>query len=129
MNFYVFGHSLGGLLALSWPDYLKQNSKQDLTLFNPQQIITSDPSPNTELGIPGIALAILKLFRLPFATQPMNIEETGANIEVPVGILHGNEDRIVKPKQWLIPPLEDNNGRFFSIKSSAKKIYFSNNLS
>ncbi|MGK7880245.1 MAG: hypothetical protein AB4060_09115 [Crocosphaera sp.] len=125
IDFYVFGHSLGGLLALSWPDYLKQHSQQDLTLFHPQQIITSDPAPSTELGIPGIALKILNLFGFPFATQPMKIEETGANIEVTVGILHGIDDKIVKPTEWVIPPLEDKNGRFFTIKSPAKKIYFS----
>ncbi|MDJ0601576.1 MAG: hypothetical protein QNJ37_22365 [Crocosphaera sp.] len=125
IDFYVFGHSLGGLLALSWPYYLSQNTDKSLTLFTPQQIITSDPAPNTNLGIPGIALIILKIFGFPFATQPMGIEETGQSIEVPVGILHGIDDRIVKATQWVVPPLEDKNGQFFSIASVAKKIYFS----
>ncbi|MGK7954137.1 MAG: hypothetical protein AB4063_02545, partial [Crocosphaera sp.] len=30
VDFYVFGHSLGGLLALSWPYYLQQNPDQKL---------------------------------------------------------------------------------------------------
>ncbi len=125
IDFYVFGHSLGGLLALSWPYCLSKNPEKQSTLFTPKEIITSDPAPNTNLGIPGIAFTILKIFGFPFATQPMNIEETGQNIEVPVGILHGIDDRIVKPTEWIIPPLVNQKGRFFSIKSSEKKIYFS----
>ncbi|MEL4894232.1 hypothetical protein [Crocosphaera sp. Alani8] len=125
VDFYIFGHSLGGLLALSWPDYLAKHPREDLTIFNPQQIITSDPAPNTNLGIPGIAFIILRFFGFPFATQPMSIEETGQSIEVPVGILHGIDDKIVRPTKWVNPPLADQKGSFFSIKSAAKKIYFS----
>ncbi|ACB52593.1 unknown [Crocosphaera subtropica ATCC 51142] len=125
IDFYVFGHSLGGLLALSWPYYLKQHPQQDLNLFTPKQIITADPAPTTNLGIPSIAFIILKVFGFPFATQPMTIEETGKSLEIPVGILHGIDDKIVKATEWIIPPLEDQKGRFFTIHSSQKKIYFS----
>ncbi|WP_198648958.1 hypothetical protein [Cyanothece sp. BG0011] len=127
IDFYVFGHSLGGLLALSWPDYLKQHPQQDLKRFTPQQIITADPAPNTNLGIPTIAFIILRLFGFPFATEPMTIEETGQSIEVPVGILHGIDDRIVKPTEWVVPPLEDKKGRFLLFIHPRKK-YISLNL-
>jgi hypothetical protein len=125
IDFYVFGHSLGGLLALSWPYYLQQNPDKIPRKFQPKQIITSDPAPNTALGIPKIALWVLGIFRFPFATKPLNIKETGTQLTLPVGILHGNNDKIVKPTEWVKPPKENKNGSFFEIKSDQKKIYFS----
>lgn len=125
IDFYVFGHSLGGLLALSWPYYLQQNPDKIPSKFQPKQIITSDPAPNTALGIPKIALWILAIFRFPFATKPLNIKDTGTQLTLPVGILHGNNDKIVKPTEWVKPPKENKKGSFFEIKSNEKKIYFS----
>lgn len=125
IDFYVFGHSLGGLLALSWPHYLKESKNKQFDKFFPKQIITSDPAPNTSMGVPGLALWILGLFRFPFATQKLTIKETGANLNIPVGILHGNNDKIVKPSQWVKLPLSEEKGSFFDIASTEKKIYFS----
>ena len=48
IDFYVFGHSLGGLLALSWCYYLQQNPEPKLDRFVPKQILTGDPAPSTE---------------------------------------------------------------------------------
>lgn len=126
IDFYVFGHSLGGLLALSWCYYLATNSSEEkLQKFKPKQIITGDPAPNTALGIPSIALWILRIFRFPFATQPMDIKETGSKLDISVGILHGIDDKIVKATAWVNPPLSQEKGSFFSIASLEKKIYFS----
>ncbi len=55
----------------------------------------------------------------------MNIKNTGKSLKVPVGILHGNADNIVKPTQWVKPPLSQQKGSFFAIASTEKKIYFS----
>ncbi len=125
IDFYLFGHSLGGLLALSWPSYLKQKQYPKLSRFTPKQIVTGDPAPSTELGIPGFALWILRILRFPFATNPLNIKQTGKDLNLPVGILHGNADKLVKPTAWVTPPASAEKGYFFAIASDKKKIYFS----
>lgn len=125
IDFYVFGHSLGGLLALSWPYYLKENPDGKLEKFHPKQIITADPAPNTIMGIPGIATVILRIFRFPFVTEPLKIEQTGTELKIPTAILHGNSDKIVKPSQWVKPPRSQGKGSFFDIASTEKNIYFS----
>lgn len=125
IDFYVFGHSLGGLLALSWPYYLKENSDKKLEKFHPKQIITADPAPNTIMGIPPIAVAILGIFRFPFVTEPLEIKNTGSQLKIPTGILHGNNDKIVKPNEWVKPPRSKEKGSFFDIASKEKNIYFS----
>lgn len=116
-DFYVFGHSLGGLLALSWPSYVQDER------FRPRQVLTADPAPSTELGIPGIAIAVLKLFRSPFAQEPITIRETGADLRVPVGILHGVDDNLVTPQAWVGRSGQGSN--FDAIASTQKQIYFS----
>ncbi|MGL5794985.1 MAG: hypothetical protein ACRC06_11375 [Waterburya sp.] len=118
-DFYVFGHSLGGLLALSWPAYVSDPK------FFPKQILTADPAPSTEMGIPGIAIWILKLFRSPFTLNPITIQKTGSKLKVPVGILHGVDDTLVKPEVWVKPPLFQHKTNFDYIASEKKKIYFS----
>jgi hypothetical protein len=120
-DFYVFGHSLGGLLALSWPLYLEASQQK----FFPKQIITADPAPSTEMGIPKTALWILKLFNSPFAEKPINIRNIGSQLTVPVGILHGADDTIVKPQSWVKPGLFQQKSNFDCIASPEKKIYFS----
>jgi len=118
-DFYVFGHSLGGLLALSWPAYVTA------TKFFPKQIITADPAPSSEMGIPQIAVFILKLFRSPFTSKPIAIRDTGLKLDVPVGILHGADDNIVNPQSWIGRSLWNQKTNFDYIVSSKKKIYFS----
>ncbi|HLO85446.1 MAG TPA: hypothetical protein VK203_10645 [Nostocaceae cyanobacterium] len=118
-EFYLFGHSVGGLLALSWPAFVDEQE------FYPQEIIVADPAPNTEIGIPKFAMFILKLFRSPFATAPMTIRETGNKLTIPVGILHGADDTLVKPDAWIKPALFQSKSNFDFIVSSRKRIYFS----
>ncbi len=125
VDFYVFGHSLGGLLALSWSYGIKKKNDQKYQDFHPKQVVTGDPAPNTALGIPKIALVILGFFGFPFATQKMDIKDTGKDLKVPVGILHGNNDKIVPPKEWFDPNLPKDKNAFFKIASPEKKIYFS----
>jgi len=123
IDFYVFGHSLGGLLALSWPAY-HCNSKTSQNFF-PKQVITADPAPNTEMGIPLIAIWILKLFKVPFAEAPITIAQTGSKLNIPVGIMHGADDKIVKPESWIKPSLFKKQANVDYIVSQQKKIYFS----
>ncbi|MGD1714184.1 hypothetical protein [Dapis sp. BLCC M172] len=125
IDFYVFGHSLGGLLALSWPYSLKENPDKKLEKFHPKQIITGDPAPNTIMGIPKIATVILGIFRFPFVTEPLKIKNTGTELKIPTGILHGNNDKIVKPSEWVKSPRSQEKGSFFDIASTEKNIYFS----
>lgn len=121
-DFYVFGHSLGGLLALSWPFYLKESQQK----FLPKQIITADPAPSTDRGIPQIALWILKLFNVPFAAKPITIATTGSKLcDIPVGIMHGADDTIVKPQFWVKRSVWQKKSNFDCIASKQKQIYFS----
>ncbi|QSJ20176.1 hypothetical protein JYQ62_16565 [Nostoc sp. UHCC 0702] len=120
-DFYVFGHSVGGLLALSWPYYIGQSKRR----FLPKQIITADPAPSSEKGIPDIAIFILKLLCLPFVRKPINIRNTGHKISVPVGIMHGADDKIIKPQFWIKRSFWHTKSNFDCIASRDKKIYFS----
>ncbi|MDY6784673.1 MAG: hypothetical protein SW833_19365 [Cyanobacteriota bacterium] len=124
IDFYVFGHSLGGLLALSWPYYLKQQQDEKLDKFHPKQIITADPAPNSIMGIPKIATVILWIFQFPSVTRPLKIKKTGCDLKVPTGILHGNDDKLVKPSEWIKGSRSQEKGAFFSIASKEKNIYF-----
>ena len=118
IEFYMFGHSLGGLLALSWPYYVQEEGKD---LLAPKQILVADPAPSTEMGIPWFGILILKLFRSPFAREPITIGKTGPKLNVPLGILHGVDDKLVKPQTWV----EGNPSNFHKIASTDKAIYFS----
>ena len=121
LDFYTFGHSLGGLLALSWSTYLSPEQQK----FQPQQIITADPAPKSNMGIPGFVTPFLKLLGSPSVVDAISIEETGKDIKVPVAIFHGVDDKIVKPKQWVNPSLFGKPPLFSYIHSDRKKIYFS----
>lgn len=121
VEWILFGHSLGGLLALSWQSFLPADQSQ----FLPKQVLVADPAPSTEMGIPGFVILLLKLFRVPFATDPLTIAQTGPDLTLPVGILHGASDEIVKPAEWIKPPLFSHQTNFDAIASSNKQIYFS----
>jgi len=60
LDTFTFGHSLGGLIALSLPSYFKEHSPKNRFLL--QKIVVADPTPNTENGIPKFVVCILKLF-------------------------------------------------------------------
>lgn len=132
-DFYVFGHSLGGLLALSWPFFLEEKKRHidqyfdaDQQRFAPKQVLTADPAPSTELGIPMSVILVLKLFNVPFAEEPVAIKETGPCLaNIPVGIMHGASDKIVRPQAWVKPALFAQEANYDYIPSGQKQIYFS----
>jgi pimeloyl-ACP methyl ester carboxylesterase len=107
---YLFGHSLGGLFALSWPYYVKQGSFPDYLL--PQQVIVADPVPHTGFHSTGPMRAKLGNF-----ADAIDIAETGKALTVPTAILHGNDDAIAPKEQWVAP--------FQSIASPDKTMYLS----
>ena len=130
---YAFGHSLGGLLALSLPwGYGDAKIRAAAsTRLQPQQIVVADPAASTLMGMPPFVVPILKLFRLPFTSQPITIADSGPALNVPVTILHGEGDTLVPPGQWIDPikqfwpwqaPKPCN---FLSIASTEKAIYAS----
>lgn len=114
-----FGHSLGGLLSLSLPYGLA--NRESASALQPQLILTADPATSTEMGIPGFAIWLLKLFGAPFTADPLDIHETGRSLELPVVILHGLADTIVPPQSWLD---SEGGGAFPSIASQQKALYF-----
>lgn len=108
---YLFGHSLGGLFALSWAYYIhKENLPENLL---PKQVITADPLPNTSVaGIPG------KLGEwIQHITDDIDVKFTGAALTMPVAILHGNDDWVVPKEEWKQP--------FNYIKTDQKKMFLS----
>ena len=107
------------MLSLSWSTYITE------TKFYPKQILTADPAPSTEMGTPKIAIFILKLFRSPFTLEPIAILNTGEALQVPIGIMHGADDNIVKPEDWIQRSLLKRKSNFDYIASQNKKIYFS----
>ncbi|MEO1427786.1 MAG: hypothetical protein AAFV71_01720 [Cyanobacteria bacterium J06633_8] len=128
-DFYLFGHSLGGLLALSWTSYLKKVNNKDKTELKsklyPQQIIVADPAPNTIIGIPKTVTLVLQLFNSHLTRGAIDIKKTGGDIDVPVAILHGDDDNLVKPAAWDKPGFFSKKSNFDYIASADKKIYFS----
>lgn len=117
-RFYVFGHSLGGLLALSLP-FLQ--TKGQTGHLQPQAILACDPATSTTMGIPKLALWLLRLFNSPFTSAPLDIKQVGPMLTIPVTILHGLEDTIVPPQLWAV---QGGKGGFDAIASSTKALYF-----
>lgn len=116
---YGFGHSLGGLLCLSLPYGLEAAATPGP--LQPRVLLTADPATNTEMGIPGFAIWLLKLFGAPFTADPLDIRESGSKLTLPVAILHGLDDTIVPPQLWAA---SDGSGAFAAIASQQKALYF-----
>ena len=121
LDTFAFGHSLGGLIALSLPSALKDSPNNR---FFPKQIVTADPAPSTEMGIPKFAIWILKLFGAPFTADPILIQNTGQSLKGPVAILHGGSDKLVPPRQWVVAS-HGQRSNYDAISSREKAIYFS----
>jgi len=117
--FHGFGHSLGGLLSLSLPSLQSDNAPP--SRFQPTVILAADPATSTEMGIPGFAIALLKLFHAPFTAEPLAIQQTGPQISQPTVILHGLDDTLVPPQLWAV---QGGGGAFSSIAATAKALYF-----
>lgn len=111
---YLFGHSLGGLFALSWPALAGEKVPEALL---PRQIITANPIPDSESLIP-TPIRIFGQMTGAYADQ-VDIAHTGRALDVPVGILHGNGDILVPVKAWITP--------FEMIASTHKRFYCAQN--
>lgn len=109
---YLFGHSLGGLFALSWPAYIAGSSAAGLM---PLQVVAANPIPDSESLIPApnrIMGQLLGSFR-----DRVDIAATGGALRAPVAILHGDSDSLVPGRAWVEP--------FAAIASPAKRFYWS----
>lgn len=107
---YLFGHSLGGLMALSWAYYAKEDGLPEN--MQPLQVVVADPVHSTGFPVPGPLGRFVDRF-----TDAIDILETGVALTMPVAILHGDEDLIVPKEQWQKP--------FSAIASPHKKMYLS----
>ncbi|MBX0330261.1 lysophospholipase [Oscillochloris sp. ZM17-4] len=109
---YLFGHSLGGLFALSWPAYAVEKVPAGLM---PRQVIAANPIPDSESLIP-TPIRITGRIIGAYADR-VDIIETGGALRVPVAILHGAGDILVPPKAWERP--------LGAIASAEKRLYLS----
>lgn len=119
---YLFGHSLGGLFALSWCQFLATNQ----SWLQPKQVIVADPVPDSLSNLPALVKLLLNEYFCcsPFILHPMNIRDTGASLLVPVGILYGAEDTIAPPTSWQ-QACPSRKSAYDCIASQQKQIYFS----
>ncbi|GAB4212048.1 MAG: alpha/beta hydrolase fold domain-containing protein [Synechococcales cyanobacterium] len=107
---YLYGHSLGGLFALSWPYFLQQGGFPEALW--PRQVLAADPVPNTGRH------ARSRLGRQMGAfVDAIDIEQTGVALTMPTAILHGNDDAIAPKEEWRDP--------FRAIATAHKKMYVS----
>lgn len=118
---YGFGHSLGGLLSLSLPSLPTLLGAGAAQPWEAKVILACDPATSTEMGIPGFAIALLKLFHAPFTAEPLRIQDTGKFLHKPVAILHGLADTLVPPQQW---DPHSGDGAFAAIASPGKAVFF-----
>ncbi|MFM1799410.1 MAG: hypothetical protein RLZZ117_1688 [Cyanobacteriota bacterium] len=98
----LFGHSVGGLFALSWPYF---NGPEGI-----QAIFAADPIPATA-SLPSFLMdaarkenartSDIDLSLFPFLAQPVKASETGKGLsDIPIAILVGNSDKFVKISDW-----------------------------
>jgi dienelactone hydrolase len=108
-DIFLFGHSIGGLFALSWPYFVGE--------CEIKAIIAADPLPSTA-QLPSWIQKLIPLGDLPFLTHPVAIQETGVALaNIPIAILIGDSDLFVTPSTW--------EQIWNYIKAPQKKIYIS----
>jgi fermentation-respiration switch protein FrsA (DUF1100 family) len=107
---YLFGHSLGGLFALSWPAFAAGKVPAELM---PSQVIAANPIPDSESLIP-TPIRITGRAIGAYADR-VDVAEAGAALRVPVAILHGAGDILVPVRSWA--------GPFEAIASKEKRFY------
>jgi len=108
---YLYGHSLGGLFALSWAYYVEQEGYPNYLL--PLQVVVADPIPNTAIAnFPGTLGELLNQI-----TDDVDVKKTGSAVTMPVAILHGDSDWIVPKEEWLEP--------FTYLATAQKKMFLS----
>jgi len=113
---YLFGHSLGGLFALSWAHFINQeNTDGSLEKLLPKQVVVADPIPSTKMGISGPVGKAIKLTTRD--DRYIDIQGVGGDLTMPVAILHGDKDAIAPKGEWK--------QWFPYIKTEDKKMYLS----
>jgi hypothetical protein len=111
-DLYLFGHSVGGLFALSWPFF---NGVQGI-----KGILAADPIPATA-SLPswlleGAREAAADVSTFPFLAQPVKASQTGQGLNnIPVALLIGNSDLFVNVSDWqrIWPCLATDNKRIY----------------
>ncbi|WP_242044921.1 alpha/beta hydrolase [Anabaena azotica] len=93
---FLFGHSLGGLFALSWQTYIQGTEVPNI---QPKQIVVADPVPSSYSNIPAYIQNIIRC--LGGLRDEIKIQDTGKHITIPVAILHGKDDQIVPCEDWV----------------------------
>jgi hypothetical protein len=108
VDIYLFGHSVGGLFVLSWPNFVgTQNIKA---------IMAADPISATA-ELPEWIIKHLSI-KSPFLQSPIDIKTTGAGLgNIPVALLIGNSDLFVKPATWQ--------NRWSYLATATKQMYIS----
>lgn len=61
-----------------------------------------------------------KLFHCPFTEEPISIREIGSKLNIPVGIMHGADDKLVKPQSWVKPSFLETKPNFDYIASQRR---------
>jgi len=110
VDIYLFGHSVGGLFALSWPYFVgSQNIKA---------IVAADPIPGTA-QLPEWLVKDLPN-DVPFLKYPVLPQTTCAGLDnIPVALLIGDSDLFVKVSTWqnLWPALATNTKKMYISQS------------
>ncbi|MFN9622363.1 MAG: hypothetical protein ACK587_05960 [Cyanobacteriota bacterium] len=114
---FIFGHSVGGLFALSWPFVIGPNGIR--------AIFAADPVPAT-ISLPSWLMDATRqqaarqsnvdLSQLPFLAHPVMASKTGKKLNnIPTAVLVGDSDAFVKVSDWqqLWPKLATNQKRLY----------------
>lgn len=90
---YLYGHSLGGLIALAW----QANGGVPVAA-----VVLSHPQVESQQGIPPFVQGMLKIIEIPW-------RDTAPAITAPVIILNGNEDSIapISQSEAILAQLEN----------------------
>jgi hypothetical protein len=116
-DIFIFGHSVGGLFALSWPFFIGSTGIR--------AIFAADPVPAT-ISLPSWLMDATRqqaarqsnvdLSQLPFLAHPVMACKTGKKLNnIPTAVLVGDSDAFVKVSDWqqLWPKLATTHKRLY----------------
>jgi hypothetical protein len=113
----LFGHSVGGLFALSWPYFNGPDGIRAIFAADPIPATASLPAWLMDASRKELARqSATDLSLLPFLAQPVKASETGQGLSnIPTAILVGNSDKFVKISDWqrLWPNLATTHKRLY----------------
>lgn len=113
----LFGHSVGGLFALSWPFF--NGTAQIKAIFAADPIPATASLPSTLLDAArkeNARTSSRDLSLFPFLAHPVRACVTGAGLHnIPTAVLVGNSDKFVKISDWqqLWPKLATTDKRLY----------------